>query len=187
MGIASGLLLISLLFLPMAGINPFREIGQPIDSLNHVTVYFNGVTGNVGGRSIAPDGYNVGLRYQCVEFVKRYYLEYLDHQMPESYGHAKDFFDESLADGQMNAARGLLQYSNPSRTKPTVDDIIVLAPTIWNPYGHVAIVARVGEKELEIIQQNAGLFGSTRKTYALAQGDGTWTIGSNRVMGWLRK
>lgn len=50
------------------------------------------------------DGYNVGLRYQCVEFVKRYYsLEHYAHRMPNSYGHAKDLFDPRVEDGAMNA------------------------------------------------------------------------------------
>lgn len=46
--------------------------------------------------------YNIGLKYQCVKFVKRYYYEHLNHKMPDSYGHEKDFFDNTIADGQLN-------------------------------------------------------------------------------------
>lgn len=47
--------------------------GAPLDSLNGVVVYYNDGMGAVHGRNTV-DGYNVGLKYQCVEFVKRYYL-----------------------------------------------------------------------------------------------------------------
>ena len=74
--------------------NHFYEIGQPIDSLNQVIVYYNGGVNHVEERN-TKDGYNLGLKYQCVEFVKRYYYEYLNHKMPDSYGHAYSFFDNN--------------------------------------------------------------------------------------------
>ncbi len=49
------------------------EVGDKVDSLNGVYVYYNSNVGNVSGRNLASDGYNLGLKYQCVEFVKRYY------------------------------------------------------------------------------------------------------------------
>ena len=36
--------------------------GEKIDSLNHVIVYYNGNTGNIFGRNITEDNYNLGLR-----------------------------------------------------------------------------------------------------------------------------
>ena len=50
--------------------------GSKLDSLNGVYVYFNGSMRNVSGRNTTPDGYNLGLKYQCVEFVKRYYYKH---------------------------------------------------------------------------------------------------------------
>ena len=76
-------------------------VGAPLDTLDGVLVHHNGGMNNVSGRNMV-DGYNVGLKYQCVEFVKRYYLEHFNHRMPNSYGHAKDFFDPAIADGMMN-------------------------------------------------------------------------------------
>ena len=52
--------------------------GDPIDNLNGVTVYFNGHSWNILGKNFAPDGYYLGLKYQCVEFVKRYYYLHLN-------------------------------------------------------------------------------------------------------------
>lgn len=93
------------------------EIGQVIDSLNSVKVYYNGSYSNISRRNWTKDHYNLGLKYQCVEFVKRYYYEHLNHKMNDSYGHAKDFFDINLKDGSFNRKRSLNQYKKQIKTK----------------------------------------------------------------------
>jgi len=164
-----------------------KEIGQEIDSFNGVAVYYNDKVSTVVGRNLANDGYNLGLKYQCVEFVKRYYYEYLNHKMPETYGHAKDFFDTRLADGQKNSSRNLIQYKNPSKSKPEVNDLLVFDKTIFNPYGHVAIVSKVSDNEIELIQQNPGPRGKSRETIRITNKDGNWKINRGLILGWLRK
>src|ERR1035438_10622271 len=57
--------------------NPRYQVGQEIDRLNSVAVFYNGGVSHTSGRHSAPDGYKLGLKYQCVEFVKRYYYERL--------------------------------------------------------------------------------------------------------------
>lgn len=188
-------LLIGLLILGFVGQWTFKkfnfnmklEVGQKMDSLNGVFVYYNGAVDNVTERNTTKDGYNLGLKYQCVEFVKRYYYEHLNHKMPGSYGHAKDFFDKTLADGQINKQKNLTQYSNPSRTKPKMDDLLIYSETLFNKYGHVAIVSKVSRNEIEIIQQNPGTFGESRELFQLENKDGSWTISNDRILGWLRK
>lgn len=167
--------------------NSERQIGQKLDSLNGVYVYYNGGVDNVTGRNITSDGYNLGLKYQCVEFVKRYYYEHLKHKMPDSYGHAKDFFNSSLLDGQENRQRDLTQFTNPSQTKPQVDDLIIFSGTLINQYGHVAIISAVMDDKIEIIQQNPGPFGKSRVTYQLKKENNQWKVEKNNVLGWLRK
>ncbi|MFM7710968.1 MAG: CHAP domain-containing protein [Ferruginibacter sp.] len=162
-------------------------IGKKIDSLHGVYVYYNGSIDHVSGRSVTADGYNLGLRYQCVEFVKRYYYQALHHQMPDSYGHACDFFDASLMDGQQNSRRALMQFSNPSTCKPQVGDIIVFNKTTSNPYGHVAIVSAINDNVLELIQQNAGPRGKSRVRLPLVCQRGQWFLKQDHVLGWLRK
>lgn len=142
-------------------------VGTKIDQLHGVAVYYNGRVGNVSGRNTSKDGYNIGLKYQCVEFVKRYYYQHFNHKMPDSYGHAKDFFDKSLADGSKNRRRNLTQYKNPSQTKPQVGDLIVFDRTKYNPYGHVAIISKVSKNRVQIIQQNPGPKGKSRESYPL--------------------
>lgn len=168
-------------------LNPNYTVGQAMDSLNGVKVYYNGGIGNVSGRNVTNDNYNLGLKYQCVEFVKRYYYEALDHKMPDSYGNAIDFFNPELEDGQKNIQRDLIQYSNGSKSKPKESDLVIYNATSFNEYGHVAIVASVTENEVEIIQQNPGTFGNSRVYYKLLFQGNRWTIDNDRILGWLRK
>lgn len=168
-------------------LNPLHRVGDEIDRLNGVPIYFNGAVGHCGERNVTPDGYNLGLPFQCVEFVKRYYFEHLHHRMPDSYGHAKDFFDASLPDGTYNPKRDLVQYTNGSRTRPEPDDLIILGPSATNQYGHVAIVSAVENTSVEIAQQNPGPFGPSRARLAIRLERGVWKYDNARVLGWLRK
>jgi surface antigen len=107
--------------------------------------------------------------------------------MPDSYGHAKDFFNSKLKDGEINKHRNLKQFKNPSSSKPRINDLVVYSETILNKYGHVAIISKVTENYIEIVQQNPGPFGSSREIYKLTNEEGTWRIENKRILGWLRK
>jgi surface antigen len=104
--------------------------------------------------------------------------------MPNSYGHAKDFFDHRVKDAGMNRDRDLVQYTDPSATKSAVGDLLVLDGWPGNQYGHVAIVGAVRDGRVEVVQQNTG---SSRQHYDLDLVDGKWRLDSRRVMGWMRK
>lgn len=166
-------------------LNPGREVGAVVDEFNGVKVYYNGGVNHAEGRNLSRDGYNLGIKYQCVEFVKRYYFERFGHRMPDPFGHAKDFYDAGTAQGALNRKRGLVQYRNAQSEKPQVDDLIVFASTLFNPYGHVAIVAGVTEREVEIVQQNPGPFAGSRARFAMDATDGHWTVAGG-AFGWLR-
>lgn len=168
-------------------LNPRYRVGQEVDKLDDVVVFYNGGVAHSSGRNLAPDGYNLGIKYQCVEFVKRYYYEHFNHKMPDSYGHAKHFFDPELADGARNTKRDLVQYVNGSTRKPHPGDLLVLGPSVLNRYGHVAIVSEVTESDIEIVQQNPGPFGSSRERISFLPDDEGWRLDNRRVLGWLRK
>ena len=59
--------------------------------------------------------------------------------------------------------------------------------TASNKYGHVAIISKVSENKIEIIQQNPGAFTKSRKTISLDKTNGAWKIKNKRILGWLRK
>ncbi len=163
------------------------NIGDVVDEFNGVPVYYNHSVSNVSGRNLAPDGYNLGLKYQCVEFVKRYYYQYFNHKMPDSYGHAKSFFNHSVQDGKINKQRDLLQFTNGSALMPEVNDLIVFDSTAFNRYGHVAIISGVTENEIEIIQQNPGPYAASREVFAIYKESNKYYIDKDNVLGWLRK
>jgi len=159
--------------------------GEIIDSFNNIEVYYNGDVNNVFGRNTTWDGYNLGLNYQCVEYVKRFYYYNYDHKMPDSYGHAKDFFDASLDDRQYNPTRDLYQFSNGSEYKPVPGDIMVFGPTSTNPFGHCGIVTLSSGQTCEIIQQNVGQ--KTREQLKILESHNRYYVLDGEVLGWLRK
>ena len=175
------LVLITVLSWPLISNSP----GDKIDEWNNVSVYHNGLMRNVHGRNVSSDGYNIGLKWQCVEFIKRYYYEHLKHKMPNSYGNAKDFFDKQLGDGKFNQDRGLVQYSNGGMSCPEPNDIIIFDASQLNKFGHVAIVINVYDDEVETIQQNDIVYG-TRRSLEFEMDNGNCSINNSRILGWLR-
>jgi len=163
------------------------SIGKVIDQYNGVNVYYNGSVGNVKGRNVTKDGYNLGLRYQCVEFAKRYYYERFGHKMPDSYGHAKDFYDPNLDSGQFNKARKMWQFANGGTTRPLPEDLVVIGPSSHNSFGHLFIVTESHDSKVAFVQQNPGVNNPSRGSYKLIQRNGRWTIDAPNVLGWLRK
>ena len=172
------------IFSTYCNLNVNTQRGTVVDSLNSVYVYYNGGVNQTSGRNVV-DGYNIGMKYQCVEFVKRYYYEYYHHKMPDSYGHAKSFFDKKLSNGEMNVSRGLIQYKNGEAILPQIGDIVVFDGYLFNPYGHVAIISAVGTNEVELIQQNSGCMNVSRKCLGLTKNNSGWEIQNKRILGWL--
>jgi surface antigen len=161
-----------------------RKIGKKIDSYKGVDVYYNGlIYTKTFGKNYSKDGYYYGLKWQCVEYVKRFYYDAKNHRMPEVYGHAKDYFDKNVPQGGINKQRNLLQYRNGEDEKPQVDDLLVFNDT---KYGHVAIIIEVGKDYIEVIQQN--ILGRPRQRHVLKNLSGKWFVGEEKMpSGWLRK
>jgi surface antigen len=161
-----------------------RRVGRVLDSYRGVPVYDNGLLFFRGyGKNYSAGGYYFGQKWQCVEFIKRFFYQAKGHQMPEVMGHAKSFFDESLPDGAFNSRRGLVQYRNGSTNKPCADDLIVFSDT---KFGHVAIVTGVAGDSLEVIQQN--IVSGTRQRFSLVASNGHYFVTNpRRPAGWLRK
>ena len=156
--------------------------GTAIDEYKGVKVYFNGSISKTHGRNLTSDGYNLGLKWQCVEFVKRFYFKTYHHKMPDSYGHAKDFYDKSLTN-QWNEKRGMQQYQNGNKRKPKQDMIVVFDKNAKNPFGHIAIISKTTDHEITLVQQNWGT--QSRMTLPLIQKNGLYFIDHTDVLGWL--
>lgn len=183
------LLIVAIYFIFLQKRYPFHAIkhsfviGDSVDSFNGVVVFNNGIDyPKSHGKHYSKDSsYYFGKKWQCVEFVKRYYYDHFHHKMPNGFGHAKSFFDNKLKDGELNKERGLIQFTNGSLSSPIVGDILVFG----GEYGHVAIVTKVTSDEVEIIQQN--IYMSPRETFKLIVNNEIYTIGENKKPeGWLR-
>ncbi|TGE31364.1 CHAP domain-containing protein [Desulfosporosinus sp. Sb-LF] len=157
--------------------------GKIMDSYRSVPVYYNNLDHtNEKRETFSYDGYYYGLKWQCVEYVKRFYYVAKQHRMPNGFGDAKDFFDPSVPQGGLNQQRGLVQYKNEGTEKPKPDDILVFTNP---PYGHVAIVTKVTPDTVEVIQQNRK---NSRQVFALIVKNHHYFIGtSSKPVGWLRK
>jgi surface antigen len=83
-----------------------------------------------------------GKKWQCVEYVNRYYAEV--YGLKIEGGDAKYYFKRA-------AQKGLLAFPNDSAVPPRPGDILC---SEGDPYGHVAIVRSVGKDCVHIVQQN---------------------------------
>ncbi len=169
--------------------NPFEKnvssaIGTETARYLNVPVYENGLEKDRshGKHFSADQAYYYGQKWQCVEFVKRFYDQALDHRMPNVWGHARDFYDASLQPGALNAKRNLLQYQNNGSTAPKINDILVFSDTV---YGHLAIITQVTANRVSAIQQN--IIGMPLQNFEIRQEDDRFRIQKPRVAdGWLR-
>ncbi len=158
-------------------------VGKELDRYKDIVVYSNGKNYSKSyGKHFSENSYYYGRKWQCVEYVKRFYYDALNHKMPELYGNATDFFDESVPQGGLNKQRDLLQYRNGGDVKPEQDDLLVFNDS---KYGHVAIISKVEEDSIEVVQQNVR--GKSREEFVLSNSNGTWTVGKKKKpAGWLR-
>ncbi|MDR3295978.1 MAG: CHAP domain-containing protein [Clostridiales Family XIII bacterium] len=158
-------------------------VGKELDSYKGVAVYGNGlIVARSFGMNFSDDGCYFGQRWQCVEYVKRFYFQAKNHKMPEVYGNAKDFFDYSISHGERNENRGLVQYYNGNDVPTQADDVLVFTD---RAYGHVAVVTGVGEGYIEVIRQN--MRGKVREQIPIKEENGDFFVGEEREpAGWLR-
>ncbi|HSI82770.1 MAG: CHAP domain-containing protein [Candidatus Methylacidiphilales bacterium] len=159
-----------------------------LDTYKGVAVYDNGPEMlKSHGRHYSWSGYYYGQKWQCVEYIKRFYFDALGHRMPDVMGHARDFFDNNTAQGEVNPKRDLLQYRNGDKVPPQADDLVV-SQLIAGGYGHVAIITKVEGTKVEVIQQNCGEhFRSELELVKDAEGNYHLEMYGKPVAGWLRK
>lgn len=158
--------------------------GRTVDTYRGVPVYKALSRRSRAGKHFSSDRYYYGQKWQCVEFVKRFYYIAKEHPMPNIWGHAKEFYNHRVPHGKVNRRRGLVQYRNGGDMMPSPDDIIV-----WNSrkFGHVAIISKVSYDEIEVVQQNTR---RPRDKFKLIEKNGRYYIKANgrypKPLGWLR-
>ena len=133
-----------------------KNCGDSLGSFNGITAFYNDgfSTCDNSGRHQNQDGYVYGKKWQCVEYVRRYYKDALNHEMPEYWGHATDYFRVNIPSGSINTERDLIQYQNGS-IRPKVNDLLVFQ-NMAGGLGHVSIVTNVTDSTVSTIAQNIG-------------------------------
>lgn len=162
------------------------HIGREIDNYKGIPIFYNGVLMFDGhGKNYSKGGYYYGQKWQCVEFIKRFFYDIYGHVMPNVMGHAASYFDPHIPDGLENKERGLVQYHNGSQTPPKEGDLVVFNNTL-SKFGHVAIISKVLDESIEIVQQNQFLFSRKFVKKIIKHGCYFLGEGSDTVAGWLR-
>jgi hypothetical protein len=145
---------------------------------------FNGIVNfsNRGGSKIY--GF-LGWKYECVEYVNRYYYEIFGYPSLKGTGDAYTYF-ENLP----SRFSDLTAYNNEGSIPPIPNDILVWGASPANHYaGHVAIVRDVQEGSVNVIQQNVTQ-SDEDAFYALpmTSQNGIYKVTSSLgpVLGWVR-
>ena len=175
--------LISITLQAQSAISAVPSCGEPINSYRGIVAKSNGQF------HASPESCNeygiYGLRYQCVEYVKRFYSEAYEIDTTNWTGDAYQYFD--------NASKlGFDYYTNRvSQTPPLPDDLLVYKQkSCREPYecfGHVAIVTNTSPSSINIIEQNWSQTGIANLNYSYS--NDAYKIhdrGSFSVLGWLR-
>ena len=158
------------------------QFGAQVGTFNGVIAYSNGTVGNVSNEYNYYSGTNTGMKWQCVEFVNRYYAAVYAQNIRIAGHNANDYYPNA-------AAHGLTPYNNGGTTAPQVGDILCSG---GGQYGHVAIIREIGSNYINVIQQNWNNNSSDNSmTLSYSPQNGYYTIGSfsssYSVQGWLRK
>lgn len=153
-----------------------------VGTFNGVPAYSNEYVDNVTDVYNNYNGQNTGMKWQCVEYVNRYYLTTygINIRVP---GHNANMYYPNAT------AHGLYPYANGNTNPPEVGDIIC---SNSGNYGHVALVREVGPNYIKVIQQNwSNSSADNNFQLSLSSANGIYTVGNFNaaysVAGWLKR
>jgi chitodextrinase len=115
-----------------------------IGDFSSVKINSNGDITNLSNDYYSVNGVTTGMKWQCVEYVNRYYLQVYNKNIRIPGTDAKDYYKTATD-------RGLSAYPNDGSVLPQPGDILV---SEGGTYGHVAIVREVTENRVYVAQQN---------------------------------
>lgn len=154
------------------------SFGSKVGSFNGVTAYSNGSTSYVSKQYNTYNGYQTGMKWQCVEYVNRYFWAKFGRKI--AGGNANTYYSNA-------SSKGLKRAANGSSDKPQPGNILCSA---GGPHGHVAIITKVGKDYVEVIHQNwSNSSSDNRKRLSMKVKNGKYTISgfssSYPIQGWL--
>jgi len=156
------------------------DYGYYVGEFSSVEAKSNGSTGYVSNEYNSYNDYNTGMKWQCVEYVNRYYLQIYSKQIRIAGRNANDYYQNATE-------RGLVAYPNDGSEPPQVGDIIV---SEYGSTGHVAIVREVNADKIYVIQQNYCENAGDNKYPLIRSGNHVYPFGGKTgkytVKGWVR-
>jgi len=132
---------------------PFGEIlGVSIDN---VIAYSNGNDSFYSGESNYFRGVYSGLKWQCVEYARRWILTTKNATF-ESIEGAKDLWTRVnfIENIYTKKKRKLIRHENGSTIKPMKNSFLIYPQQNQMPFGHVAVIHQVLTKSIRIGEQN---------------------------------
>ena len=171
-------------------VNAAEPFGTDLGEFNGVIVYSNCDDDCVECNNYCQDqhyinGTYIGIKWQCVEYVRRYYHTVYNLDLASKWrGHANTWYDNA-------ATMGLARFANGSLDMPQVGDILVSEGIPDVNVGHIAIIRDISDNSVCTIQQNfSNDSGDINRYLTLTVLDGNYTVGgfsSNYpIRGWLR-
>lgn len=133
-----------------------------------------------------------GERYQCVEFIRRFYSlrSDLENRVDTSGWRgldAADFLTRDASGKLTTPLSGFTAFPNAGNNEPMPDDILVFHE---GGLGHVAVIRAVTPTSVQLIEQNWSATGLKSLSYAAATHTISDRLGAHqktfRPIGWLR-
>ncbi len=117
-----------------------------------------------------------GIKYECVEFVRRWYAHVFEHTF-EDIKNAVDIFTLRYSTSmKTNKAHPFVRFLNDGQELPEIGDILV-----WQGVpGHVAIVSHVSFSSVTVAEQNYSETGYYTLSVVNNQ------ILDKNILGWMR-
>jgi len=155
--------------------------GTCLGEYNGVKAYYDGSNSCARQKYNHLDNYCTGMKWQCVEYVNRYYYKVYGMKIRVIGDDANDYFDRA-------PERDLHRYANGGTVSPQLGDILCSNGGKW---GHVAIVREVRSNGIYVIHQNwSNTNSDVRKFIRMSVSNGRYNVGGFSywypVQGWLR-
>lgn len=167
------------------------SLDSSMGSFNGVTAFSNGSSGrestvyNYQFDSSTGTNYNLGYKWQCVEYCNRYYFQINRKKIRVAGTNAVDYFATA-------SSRGLVAYPNGGAVAPAPGDIMCFSGGSGG-YGHVSICRSVSSTAVNVCQQNVTC--TTRDAnfaHSMVVNSGKYTVSGASLgktyvcQGWLR-
>jgi surface antigen len=182
--IAIGLSIVSIRDIAVTALPSSVKFGAYLGAFNNVLVFSNGHSDYVSMKDNLVGTVNLGTKWQCVEYVRRFYLGSFGVDLSQFHrGDANTWFDSA---DRMKLRR----FQNGGTAPPQGGDILA---SDGGSHGHLAIVRSVTPTEVCTVQQNFSNdaldlnrclpLTATSGRYLVRSFD---TNGTYAVRGWLR-